>query len=197
MLLVGASVEGYHTIPSALQQAWNYDLKMSRKLRCLCLWVDFNSIYVLDPFQMVSVCFGHIKTRGWKSWKFDVSEAYNSAQHGTRKYIKTIQNIRRHASIQFTHTHVCAHCGKLCQLIGNGNTTREIKWARPGRFKLNSPHEVSQTEPCSARARLPNTVFNSGKRPRRVLSRKTLSLKIVFKHRRKFCWSVGWSDGCL
>ena len=69
----------------------NWDVSVSELI--------FNSIYVLDPFQMVSVCLGHIKTRGWKSWKFDVSEAYNSAQHGTRKYIKTIQNIRRHASI--------------------------------------------------------------------------------------------------
>ena len=37
------------------------------------------------------------------------------------------------------------------------------------------------------------TFFFSRKRPRRVLSKKALSLNIVIKHCLKFCWS----DGCL
>ena len=36
-------------------------------------------------------------------------------------------------------------------------------------------------------------LFFSRKRPRRVLSKKALSLNIVIKHCLKFCWS----DGCL
>ena len=62
--------------------------------------------------------------------------------------------------------------GKMCKQMDQINQIWSI-WQRKG-------HSV-----C--------TMFFSRKRPRRVLSKKALSLNIVIKHCLKFCWS----DGCL
>ena len=56
--------------------------------------------------------------------------------------------------------------------------------------------EVFQTSAWSSHSPnnpLAHIPFDSRKRPRRVLSKKALSLNIVIKHCLKFCWS----DGCL